>query len=128
VQVLSGAEWQALQGGVSSADLGFVFHIVHEYYDAQDGTFEQDLPVFDLRDSVSEKFTLFKPSACGTMTLVTDTQDENHTNIYEYLVGFVTHFLDDAGKVKTIEKAPPTDVQITAKYVDPKNYFKIPTT
>jgi hypothetical protein len=71
--------------------------------------------------------TLFKPSACGPMTLVTDTQDEDHTNIYEYLVGFVTHFLDDAGKVKTTEKAPPTDVQITAKFVEPKNYFQIPT-
>lgn len=123
VQVLSSVDFEALPGSVASADLGFVFHIVHEYYDANDGTFEQDLPVFDLRDKVLEAFTLFKPSGCGPMTLVTDTQDDDHTNIYEYQVGFVCHFLDNTAVPATQTKQPPTDIQITATFAPPKNYI-----
>lgn len=115
--------WAALPEGVSSADAGIVFHIVHEYYDAQDGTFEQDLPVFDLADQIIEKFTLFKPSGCGPWAKVNEGQDENHTNIYEYQVGFLFHFIDTAGQTKTTPANIPNDVQLTATFVQPKNFI-----
>lgn len=123
VQVMTGAEWAALQGGNTASDLVMLFHIIHEYYDAADGTFEQDLPVFDLRDSVLAKFTLFKPSGCGPFSLVMDTQDEDHDNIYEYIVGFATHFIDTAGATQYITKQTPTNLQATVQFTDPKNYI-----
>ena len=128
VEVLNGVSWDALPGGITSADLGFVFHIVHEYYDAQDGTFEQDLPVFQLRNAIVKAFTLYKPTGCGPMTLVTDEQDANHTNIYEYMVGFVTHFLDDTGAPTTIDATMPGTLEVNGQYVDPKNYIKLNVT
>lgn len=122
VEVLNDVTWGQLAQGDSSADLMFRFHIAHEFYDAQDGSFEQDLAVIDLRDAVIAAVMLTWPTGCGPMTKINEGFDYDHDNIYEYLVDFVTHFIDDTGAVKTITKQPPTDIEIDASFSAPKNY------
>ncbi len=103
VEVINSPQYEAIGGGWTGADLGITFHIVHEHYDSMDGTFEQDLVVFDLRDKVLEFITLFKPSGCSHMTLTGEEQDYEHDNLYHYQVSFVCNFTDNTGAIKTIE-------------------------
>jgi hypothetical protein len=122
VEVLNDMVWEQLGGGFSGSDLAFRFHIVHEYYDAQDGSFEQDLVVFDLRDALIAKFMLYKPVGCGPMTKITEVQDYDHANVYHYLVDFATHFIDAAGVPVTIEVAS-AELEQNTQFIEPKNYI-----
>jgi hypothetical protein len=122
IEILADIEWGQLSEGVSSADLGFRVHIVHEFYDAQDGSFEQDLAIFDLRDQVIATLMLFEPTACGAMQKITEVPDYGHDNLYVYMVDFATHFIDDKGIKPTITATGVQPV-INATFDDPKNYI-----
>lgn len=122
VEVLNDIEWNNLEGGVSAADLGFRVHIVHEFYDAQDGSFEQDLEVFDLRDSVIAALMLYEPTACSAMQKTTEVPDYTHDNLYVYMIDFVTHFIDDKGAKQYIT-ATGVQAQVDGKFIPPKNYI-----
>lgn len=125
LEVLNDVAWGQLLEGESIADLGFVFHIIHEYYDDQGGNFEQDLPVFDLRDAINKSFMLYKPPGCSHMMKASETMDYDHDNIYHMLVGFVSSFVDDTGAKTPLVKTPPTGMDLTAVFIDPKNYTSL---
>lgn len=106
-----------------AADLNINIHLVHEYYN-EDGTFEQNLPVFDLRDKVIEALSQYKPTACGQMVCTGEQQDYDHDNIYHYQISFVCHFIDskaspyDPARGIIIEKEPPTDLDLQVTVSD----------
>ena len=83
--------------GYTTSDITFKIHIIHEFYDAQDGTFEQDLLVFDIRDKIIGLLSGFQPLYCGWMTKVNEEQDYNHPNVYHYVLDFVANYIDDSG-------------------------------
>lgn len=124
LEVLNDVAWDQLLEGVTVADLGIVFHIIHEFYDDQAGNFEQDLIVFDLRDAITKAFMLYQPPGCCAMMKVSETMDYEHDNIYHYIVQFVCSFVDDKGIKTYAIQAPPTGVDLTAVFIDPKNYTK----
>lgn len=103
-----------------NADLNINIHLVHEYYN-QDGTFEQDLEVFDLRDKIIAALSQFKPTACGQMFCTGEQQDYDHDNVYHYIISFRCNFIDSKGspydpvRGEYIDSVPPTelDLQIT---------------
>jgi hypothetical protein len=119
IEVINSVSYQTIGMGMQAADIGVRIHIVHERLDAADGTFEQDLVIFDLRDKVRAKLNLYEPVACGPLTVVDEEQDYEHTNIYHYIVDFVCHFIDskgsplDANAGKFIDSVPPTDLELT---------------
>ncbi len=123
IEVLNDVVWEQLSEGYSASDLAFRFHIVHEYYDDEQGNFEQDLVVFDLRDALIAKFMLYKPVGCGVMTKINEVMDYDHNNIYHLIVDFVTCFIDDKGAKQYIETTPPTALDLTAEFIAPKNYI-----
>lgn len=125
VEVVKNPDIGALPGGVSSADVAVIFHVVHEFVNAG-SDFEQNLAVFDLVNQVQKVFTLYKAPGCGPMVLFNETQDQEHTQIYEYMVGFVAHFIDTAGMPDKLDATMPAELQQTAIFVQPKNYI-IPT-
>lgn len=138
LEVVNDVQYEELGKGVQAADVGFRVHIVHEYYDAQDGTFEQDLPVFDLRDKIRATLSLVEVTACGPLCVVREGQDYEHTNIYHYIIEFVCNFIDSKGSPldppagKYIDSTPPLGLQLTATLVDSipeppldENYYKI---
>ena len=137
VEILSPVIYQEIGKNLSSADLGINIHLIHEYYN-QDGTFEQDLIVFDLRDQLVALLSQFKPTGCSLMVCTGEMQDYEHDNIYHYIVSFTCNYIDskgspyDTGRGIYIETETPTGVEMdvtTAK--EPvfdfiKNPYKIP--
>lgn len=120
VEFITPVTYAELGGNFGSADLGINIHLVHEYYN-QDGTFEQDLAVFDLRDSIVRLLSQYKPTACGLMYKVNEQQDYDHDNLYHYIIGFVANFTDstsspyDPAAGKYIDSEPPTDLEINVE-------------
>lgn len=137
VEIINQVQFQEIGGNFRAADLGINIHLVHEYYNA-DGTFEQDLEIFDLRDQVIALLSQYQPTGCGLMVCVNESQDTDHDNVYHYIIGFVTHFIDskaspyDPTRNNYLEKEPPTDLQLdvevadTPIYTPPAQQYKIP--
>lgn len=123
LETMTDVRYEQIGYQVNEMPIVFRIHIIHEYYDAQDGTFEQDLVVFDIRDSVIRLLKGYRPSGCNELIHVTEMQDFDHDNLYHYMIDFTTSFQETTGTVfdtqKTphyIEKDPPTDGQITVTF------------
>lgn len=121
VEVVSPAVFEQLGQGYVTSDLGIVVHLVHEYYN-QDGTFDQDLLVFDLRDKIMQYLALYKPTGCSQLTYTGEQQDYDHSNIYHYLLSFTCNFIDSnaspyaPGRGVYVEKEPPTGIDMQVEY------------
>lgn len=122
IEVIKDPEIGALPQGVSSSDVGVIFHIVHEFTNDGDN-FEQNLAVFDFTKQVLQAFTLYKAPGCGPMALVNEAQDQEHTQIYEYVLGFVAHFIDTTALIRGVDAVMPTEVIIGGTFIEPKNYI-----
>lgn len=124
LEVINSPQFAELGLGFQSADIGWRVHIAHEFYDAQDGTMDQDLTIFDLRDKVVGLLSLSKPTGCGTMARVAETYDYDHGNVYELIIDFICNFTDSKGSPwdpypgKFIDSIPPTGLQVTGVIED----------
>jgi hypothetical protein len=96
LEITNPAPYKALHLGFRSADLTAKIHLLHDFYNA-DGTLEQDLGIFDLRDIVISVLTGFCPTACGPMNCISEDQAYAHGNLYHYLLDFVCNFTDSKG-------------------------------
>lgn len=94
VEVVTPAVYQVLSQYFRNADIAFKIHILHEFYNATDGTYEQDLPVFDLRDKLLQYLSSFELTACGPLNCISEIQDYEHKNVYHYVMDFVCNFTD----------------------------------
>lgn len=116
LEVINGVSWQNLQGGYSTADIGWRIHIITEQFDAGDGTFDQNLTVFDLRDQVIGILSLYEPTGCGPLEKRSEEQDYDHTNLYHYIIEFVCNFIDSKGSKwdqgKLQDYGPPLQVEL----------------
>lgn len=119
VEVVAPENYNRLLNGVSESDIIFRVHLEHWFTDAADGTFSQDLLIFDLRDEVIALLSDYKPTACGNLCLMAESQDYAHDNIYVLMVDFVTGFIDskgspyDTGRTDFINSTTPTNLQVT---------------
>lgn len=118
VEVQNNAQYNRLLNGVSESDLVFRIHLQHWFTDAGDGTFDQDLGIFDLRDEIIALLSDYRPTACGNMCLTSEGQDYDHDNIYVYILEFTTGFIDskgskyDIGRPEFINSIPPLALQL----------------
>lgn len=129
VEVVSPATFEVLGQGYRSADISFRIHIGHENYN-NEGTFEQDLLIFDLRDKVIALLTGYRPTNCGPLNAVSEQQDFEHSNVYHYTIDFVTNFTDTTGSRldadnpnKYIDSVPPTELVLNVSEGNPKKYL-----
>lgn len=112
LEVLNDQVYENIGEGYQQVDLVFRVHLVHEYFN-QDGTFEQDLAVYDLRDSVIQLLSYFKPGSwCNALFKKSETQDYNHNNIYHYIIDFTCNFVDSAAVREYVESTPPTTLEL----------------
>jgi hypothetical protein len=104
--------------GITAGDITFRIHIGMEQLDAGDGTMEQNLAIFTLRDALITLLTDFMPTACSEMQLISEEQDYSHTNFYHYILDFRTHFIDSKGDQTTTQQAygPPVTLDIVAGF------------
>jgi hypothetical protein len=101
--------------GIVGGDINIRFHIVHTELDAQDGTMEQNLTVFQWRDELISSLTYLENSSLSGFQLVGEQPDYNHSNVYHYVVELIAHYIDTTGDVTKdwIVKDPPTDLLVT---------------
>jgi hypothetical protein len=124
VEIINNVQYAMLGQGFQSADVGWKIHLIHEMYDAEDGTFDQDLAVFDLRDQIVALLSLYQPTACGPLVRTSEGQDYDHDNLYHYVIDFVCNFIDSKGSSwdpsagKYVNSNPPTALQINETYAD----------
>jgi hypothetical protein len=83
-----------LQEKVSRMDMICKLHILTEELDAGNGTLDQNLNVFSLRDLINSTFTLFQPPQCGQWLYESEKQDYVHTNVYHYEISYKFHYID----------------------------------
>ena len=86
--------YNQLGGGYQQSDVDFRIHIGHVQFDSLDGNMEQNLDVFDLRNEVVQKLSLYKPSMSGELFKVSEEQDYEHTAIYHYIITFRACVID----------------------------------
>ena len=125
VEVVSPATFETLGQGYQSCDINFRVHLTHENYN-NEGTFEQDLAIFDLRDRVKALLTAYEPTNCGPLNVINEQQDFEHTNVYHYIMDFVCNFTDTKGSKldadhtdKFIPSVPPTTMILNVTTNDP---------
>lgn len=94
--------FQNIGQGFRSGELNFKVHIAHEFYDATDGTFEQDLLVFDLRDKVIGYLSSMTPTSCSPLEATGEGIDNDHDNIYHYVIEFTCNFTDSIASKEDI--------------------------
>lgn len=121
IEVVSPATYQVMGQYYRNADISFRIHLVHEFMDAGDGTMEQDLVIFGLRDQLIALLSGYTPSGCGPMNCMVESQEYDHDNIYEMVLDFVCNFTDakgsplDTGRTVYTQSVPPTalDLEVT---------------
>ena len=124
-------EWQSLNeavrlsNGITSQDFLWRVHLLDQQLDAADGTLDQNLEIFDLRDKVKTALTGMKPTNCGNLMFNGEEQDYTHNNLYHYILEFKAALIDtkgspyDADSTKWIETTPPTGLDLTVEYAEP---------
>lgn len=114
-------------GGVQIYDPFIIkIHIIHEFYNASNGTNELNLDVFDLADDVHSALQMFavRGDDFGSSPLNrTSTElDDDHDNIYHFVHTYTTTWTDNSTRqpVGGFEIDPVLQADITAqKLVNP---------
>jgi hypothetical protein len=118
VEIVAPEKLVTIGVGVVAGDLLIRIHLCDEMLDAGDGTMEQNLEIFDLKDKLVKALSGFAPTACSAMQRVSESQSYDHDNTYEYILEFDTHFIDSKGSkydeetTDMIEYGPPTVLEI----------------
>jgi hypothetical protein len=108
-------KWDQLGNGIQIVDpLEIKFHVLHDFYDAQDGTQDQNIDVFALtnklynalQDWMPKTFTInvtdqLYPKFAGTYTIpfgafqrTSELQDKAHPNVYHFIQSYLTTWMD----------------------------------
>lgn len=112
-------EWKQLGQGYQIADPLFVnLHLGHVLYDAQDGTMELNLEVYNLSQKLFKGMNKFEPAGAVQFIRKENTQDKRHTNLYHFIQRYATNYIDQdrTEPVNGILKDPPTGLEINGSY------------
>ena len=98
--------WSQLGNGNQIAeDLRIKIHILHEFYDAGDGTMEQNLDALDIAQQIFDSFDEWMPDTMvinnisyhipvGVMDRIGDYQDKKHPMVYHFVQEYKTTWVD----------------------------------
>ena len=102
-------------------------HIAHEFYNGDN--MEENLDVFDLKDSVYKALQKFEPDGAAAFARVAEGQDYTHTNLYHYTIDFATSFIDAGMKepINGTQSSVPVELIVNASLVLPENSRKLLT-
>jgi len=125
IEIISPATFEILGRGLRSADIGIRIHLIHDFFNSE-GTMEQDLTIFELRDQVvsahnndtskQSGISGFMPTACTPMTCVSEDQDYDHANLYHYILDFACNFIDS--KASSYDSADGRFIEATDPDLD----------
>lgn len=110
-------KWDQLGNGVQSVDpLEIKFHYVSAFYDAQDGTQDQNLDIFIKLDALRDKLQDWMPTtftigttdalyskfagtyqaAFGQFSRTGEVQDKDHGAVYHFIQSYTTSWVDQS--------------------------------
>lgn len=109
-------KWDQLGNGVQIVDpLEVSFHLVTDFYDAMDGTKDNNLATFQMADNLRNVLQDWMPTtftispdgeygayagtyqaAFGAFCRSNEIQDKNHTNVYHFIQSYMTTWVDSA--------------------------------
>jgi hypothetical protein len=100
-------------------------HILHRLEDAGDGTMEQNLAVFDLRDAIQVALQNFRPAGASEFIRQKQEMDYNHNNVYHYIMDYGCTYIDTLTNqpLDSITTTQPVNPDINSSY-DPTPYIK----
>lgn len=90
--------WMQGGKGTQRTDEGFFIRLHIIFYSENAVENEEDLGLFDLRESVYMAVQDFKPTQAGKLDRFFETTDVNHTNLYDWMMDFRTTFQDTAAQ------------------------------
>ena len=114
VETVFDGEQGPIGQGVNSYALTFRVILEQNNYNTE-GTLDQNLDVFALRDKVSQVMNGFKPTNCSPLVVGAPTLDHSHDNTYLAVFEFKTTFTDFTGSLYDtsagvyIEQGPTED-------------------
>ncbi len=80
---------------LNAEDITYYIHIVMQQLDAGNGTLDQNLYIFTLRDLVHKCLCGWTPfDQAGPLRYKYEKQQYNHTNLYEYIIEYQNHYFD----------------------------------
>ena len=90
-------------------------HIIHEQYDAMDGTMDVNLDVFVFKQQIYKALQLFQPAMSSVFDRQSEEQDYDHTNIYHYIQSYFIAYIDNDMPlpIDGTEYEPPLTTEIT---------------
>lgn len=98
LEVILGEPKMLGAGFTSYPECQFRFHIADMFLNKED-YMEQNTQVFEIRDSAKNILQNLNISYCSTFIPIEDKMDYKHGNVYKYILGFKTNFIDNAGSV-----------------------------
>ena len=98
VEMDTDVSFSQLGMGDVSADLGIKIHLVHEFYNDEDGeNFDIDLDFYDLADLINSQISGFCPAGCNEIHKVSWHRDPDPDNLEVFIIEYVTWFRDNTG-------------------------------
>ena len=101
-------KYNQLGNGVQTVDdLEITLHVLHEFFDAGDGTFNQDLKILATAESIFQAFQEWMPGSMtiggvsqpipvGVIVRVGEMQDKKYANVYHFKQKFRTTWIDSS--------------------------------
>lgn len=125
VEIVTPSEISQLGNGVQMyEDVIVRIHIGDDYYNNHtDGSQDENLRIFDLRQKVYEALQKFTPDKCVTFVRVEETQDFDHTNVYHFVQDYKTNYIDHSMSepVGGTAGEPPFTLVVEPTYIIPKH-------
>lgn len=75
-------------------DIEFRFHIVMMELNANNTSMDNNINIFTFRDLVNAAMVAFMPPQCGPLNYIGENPSYNHTNLYEYILRYHSHYID----------------------------------
>lgn len=97
IEIMNEEPIEQLGAGYQYIPLTVRIHILHEFLNATDtdnGILDNDMTIFELRDSCYKALNKFLPPGCVELTRSTETQDFEHDNVYHFIQDYKSNFVD----------------------------------
>lgn len=118
IEIISPSPFKEIGGGLSAGDLTWRIHIADQELDAGLGDMDQNLNVYDLRDTVHAALNLFRPAGSSHFQKAAETADYSHKGVYHYIIDYRSELIESSGApTGFIIKDPPTALSIDINIV-----------
>lgn len=92
------SNYETVGDGITTSDCDIKFHIIMEQLDGNNGTLDQNLDIFTLRNNIKSAFSLFKLNQGGFFQWKDEDEDYCHSNIYHYILSYKAFNVDFEGQ------------------------------